>query len=196
MRHVHLVGPGGVGKTSTGRALARQLGWCFFDLDETFLARLGSIDACIEHSGLVAYARRNVGLYCRERARLPDDAVIALSSGFMLPRVSRPSHGALLDDIADDPLTRLLLPSFEVEPCVAEVVRRQLAKPWLSTDARREEDKIRRRLPLHLSLPCRRIASVGSVEETAGRLLDDLAPALERSISPPDRPRRPAEPLP
>lgn len=42
---LHLIGPGGAGKTTVGPYLARRLGWQFVDLDERFMSREGSIDA-------------------------------------------------------------------------------------------------------------------------------------------------------
>jgi hypothetical protein len=38
-----LAGPGGAGKTTIGRLVARRLGVPFFDLDEQFVARYGDI---------------------------------------------------------------------------------------------------------------------------------------------------------
>lgn len=38
---IHLVGPGGAGKSTVGVALARRLGVAFLDLDEQFKARAG-----------------------------------------------------------------------------------------------------------------------------------------------------------
>lgn len=40
---IHLVGPGGAGKSTVGHALARRLGVAFIDLDEEFKARTGDI---------------------------------------------------------------------------------------------------------------------------------------------------------
>jgi len=42
---LHLIGPGGAGKTTVGPHLARRLGWQFVDLDERFMSREGSIGA-------------------------------------------------------------------------------------------------------------------------------------------------------
>ena len=47
MARIFLIGPGGVGKTTAGAELARQLGCAFVDLDQQFMARVGQIDAVI-----------------------------------------------------------------------------------------------------------------------------------------------------
>ncbi|CAN7177148.1 hypothetical protein LJR084_000380 [Variovorax sp. LjRoot84] len=47
---VHLVGPGGAGKTSVGISLAGRLGWHFVDLDQCFMACEGDITAASRHT--------------------------------------------------------------------------------------------------------------------------------------------------
>lgn len=77
---IHIVGPGGAGKTTTGDLLAERLGVAFVDLDERFLATITDIGAYIEEHG---YAARNVELYSQLAALLSGDEVVALSFGFM-----------------------------------------------------------------------------------------------------------------
>jgi len=67
---VHLVGPGGSGKTSAGPLLAHWLGSQFLNLDERFISCEGSIGASIEASGYRGYARRNIAAY-RARSSTP-----------------------------------------------------------------------------------------------------------------------------
>ncbi|MDM0011128.1 shikimate kinase [Variovorax sp. J22P168] len=77
-RLLHLVGPGGAGKTTVGPVLARRLGWSFIDLDERFLGRHGDIAGCIETHGHARYARRNLALYFDIQRSLATPAVLAL----------------------------------------------------------------------------------------------------------------------
>lgn len=80
---LHLVGPGGAGKTSVGPILARRLGWQFVDLDECFISCEESIAASIEASGYRGYAKRNIAVYREVRCSLASCTVLALSSGFL-----------------------------------------------------------------------------------------------------------------
>ncbi len=108
---VHLIGPGGAGKTTTGRLLAGVTGQPFVDLDEEYLKRR-SIDEDIDTEGYEYYARTNVDLYI-EISRLADNAVIALSSGFMLyAHHIHPGVEAIHACLLASPSTVLLLPSF------------------------------------------------------------------------------------
>jgi shikimate kinase len=53
---IHLVGPGGAGKTTTGAALVDQLDIPFVDLDAEFAARFGDVSAYLDTHGYDAYA--------------------------------------------------------------------------------------------------------------------------------------------
>jgi hypothetical protein len=54
--------------------------------------------------------------------------------------------------IAESSTTFVLLPSLDLETCVAEVVRRQVHRP-LGLVASREEAKIRERFAIYMALP-------------------------------------------
>ncbi|MGJ7609915.1 MULTISPECIES: shikimate kinase [unclassified Variovorax] len=165
---VHLVGPGGAGKSSAGPLLAQRLGWQFVDLDERFMSREGSIGASIEASGYRGYAKRNVAVYRAVRHSLAVPSVLALSSGFLTyPDEIDAEYPALLRSIEADPLTALLLPAFELEACVEIIVRRQLSRPYLSGNRASEERRIRERFPKLMALRCTRFRSDAPPEETA-----------------------------
>jgi len=159
-RLLHLIGPGGAGKTTIGAMLADKLGWQFIDLDERFMAAQGDISSFIQHHGYQRYARCNVELYTTLTSSLLHDTVLALSSGFMTyDQNLLPTYPALLRTIEHDPLTTLLLPSFELEACVEITVRRQLSRPWLAGNGQQEERKIRQRFPMLRALGCRQFES-------------------------------------
>ena len=93
---IRLVGPGGAGKTTAGQALANRLGIPFVDLDEQFGIRIGDISAYLTAYGYEAYANRNVQLYLDIRDSFSEEAVLALSSGFMtyeVPNGQAPRRG-------------------------------------------------------------------------------------------------------
>jgi shikimate kinase len=161
---VHLAGPGGAGKSTVGPPLAERLGVPFFDLDRLFERRFGNISAFITLRGYHEYVRHNVETYRALVARAPADGVVALSSGFM-------TYAA--DEIRGSS-TFVLLPSLDRERCVAETVRRQLARPF-ARSREREERVIRERFEIYMSLPWRKIETMRSTSAIVEDLVDLLA---------------------
>src|SRR5690242_20598644 len=79
-RVIHLVGPGGAGKTTAGAALADRLDVPFVDLDAEFAARFGDVSSYIDTHGYDAYAAENVRLYSALSSVREPFRVVALSS--------------------------------------------------------------------------------------------------------------------
>jgi shikimate kinase len=173
-RVIHLVGPGGAGKSTVGHALARRQGVAFIDLDEEFKAHAGDITTYLNANGYHTYARQNVRLYMETLGALQEEAVIALSSGFMTydPDIHA-EYLALRGRIATNPTTFVLLPSLDYEVCVRETVRRQLTRPF-SRSAEREEEVIRHRFEAYEQLPATKIATIGPTDAVVDRLLVHL----------------------
>jgi shikimate kinase len=170
---IRLVGPGGAGKTTAGMLLARRLGVTFVDLDEEFVARVGDISAYLDVHGYDAYAERNVDVYLTAAALAAPQAVLALSSGFMTYRLDiHRAYASCRRKIALSPTTFVLLPSLDLEACVAETVRRQISRPFART-AEREEQVIRARFPAYVAVPARKVETMRPVPE----VVDELAGA-------------------
>lgn len=170
---LHLVGPGGAGKTSVGPFLAQYLGWQFVDLDGLFMSCEGSISAYINDAGYVGYARRNVEIYEQKKAALAVSTVFALSSGFMTyPVETGPRYQALREAIEMDSLTALLLPSFTLESCVNMIVQRQLSQHYLAGNKENEERRIRARFSTFMSLRCARFRSDATPDQIASQIED------------------------
>ena len=130
---IQLVGPGGAGKTTAGAALAVRLGVPFVDLDVEFAAGNGNISAYIDAHGYEAYASRNVSVYSALMGHLGRPHVVALSSGFMTYGDDvHTGYARWRQRIASSRSTFVLLPSLDLEACVAETVRRQLLPPLRS----------------------------------------------------------------
>ena len=155
-----LIGPGGAGKSTAGALLADVLNIPFVDLDCRFTERLGDIGEYIARFGYDAYATANVETY---RSLLSDDPkprVLALSSGFMTyAPVIHSDYARLRRDVIQHPTTFVLIPSLDLEMCVAETVRRQMSRPF-ARSAKREEAVIRERFPLYVGLPARKIETM------------------------------------
>src|SRR5688572_30229936 len=169
---IHLVGPGGAGKSTVGALLALRLQLAFFDLDLRFRERAGDISEYIDRHGYRAYARENVETYrsCRATA---DCGVTALSSGFLTyPERIHPEYQALRAELASSASTFVLLPSFDAEVCVAETVRRQMTRPFRRSRDR-EEAVIRERYSIYSIVPAAKVETMRPldvvVEDIASR---------------------------
>lgn len=91
---IFLVGFMGAGKTTVGRALARQLRWDFFDLDDLIEGRMGkSVQAIFAESGESEFRRLESEAIqsCREMVR----TVVALGGGAYVSEENRGSLGLI-----------------------------------------------------------------------------------------------------
>ena len=171
LRLIRLVGPGGAGKSTAGALLAQRLGVAFVDLDEEFIATVGDISLFLDAHGYDAYAERNVRVYLAVAAVAGREAVLALSSGFMAyPPGIHPEYESCRRAIASSPSTAVLLPSLDFTACVAEIVRRQLIRPF-ARSAEREEEVIRARFPIYANIPARKVETMRPVHEVVDELM-------------------------
>jgi len=175
---IHLIGPGGAGKSTVGRVLAERLDVPFHDLDQAFVQRLGDISVYIDRDGYEAYARENVETYRQLRPLGETSCVLALSSGLMTYVESvHPEYQQLRREVEMSEATFVLLPSLKVDDCVREIVRRQLTRPF-ARSATAEEAVIRGRFAIHIGLKARKVETMRSPVETAEEILFNLPPNI------------------
>ena len=188
---IRLVGPGGSGKTTAGALLAQRLGVKFVDLDDQFLADVGDISAYLNTQGYDAYAERNVSTYAEIITAIDEHAVLVLSSGFMTYQLDiHPEYARFRRDIAASPSTFVLLPALECEACVAEIVRRQVIRPF-ARSPEREEQVIRARFPIYMSIPARKVETMRPVGDVVDTLVAAVAaqPFVAANATPASRRR-------
>src|SRR5262245_50812366 len=143
----------------------------FVDLDQRFRARSGDIGDFIERFGYRGYARENVDTYDAVVREGSGRFVAALSSGFMTyPMDIHPRYARLRQCIEESPTTFVLIPSLDSETCVAETVRRQLARPF-ARSAATEEAVIRERFPIYVGLRARKVATMRPLAAIVTELL-------------------------
>jgi hypothetical protein len=157
------------------------------DLDQQFTVGVGGISDCIDSRGYEAYAMRNGDVYCELAREVGRRRVLALSSGFMTcPLAIHPQYGRCREEIVRSATTMVLVPSFELETCVAETVRRQMTRPFARTAAN-EEVAIREQLGTYVAIPVRGVETMRPVDEVCDELLGALAAPIvpDRSGLPP-----------
>jgi shikimate kinase len=172
---VQLVGPGGAGKSTIGALVAERLEVTFLDLDRHLAARVGDISEYIDRDGYDVYARENIETYYslfRGKNRL---GVVALSSGFMTyARDIHPEYSRVRRALEQHPNTFVLLPSFDRDVCMAETVRRQLARPFGRSSVK-EEAVIRARFEIYMAMPMRKIETMRPVAAAVDEIVAALA---------------------
>lgn len=153
-------GPGGAGKSTIGALLAARLEVAFVDLDRHLAGRVGNISEYIGRHGYYNYARENVETYCSLFRAAIRPGVIALSSGFLTyPPDIHSEYSRVRRELEQHPNTFVLLPSLDRDVCVAETIRRQIARPF-GRFSSNEEAVIRARFEIYMSLPVRRIETM------------------------------------
>jgi shikimate kinase len=172
---IRLVGPGGAGKSTIGAPLAARLEVAFVDLDRHLAGRIGDISEYIGRHGYDAYARENVETYCSLFRGEFGRGVAALSSGFMTYACDiHPEYSRVRRELEQHPNTFVLLPSFDRDVCVAETVRRQIARPFGRPSAK-EEAVIRVRFEIYMSLPVRKIETMRPVAAVVAEIVAALS---------------------
>lgn len=169
-----MVGPGGAGKSTIGALLAESLQVPFIDLDRNLAGRVGDISEYIGRHGYDVYARENIETYCSILRGKSGPGVVALSSGFMTyGRDIHPEYARVRREIEQHATTFVLLPSLDRHVCVAETVRRQIARPF-GRSAVEEEAVIQERFDIYMAMPMRKIETMRPVAAA----VDEIVAAL------------------
>lgn len=142
-----LLGPGGVGKSTLGAALAKRLGWHLIDLDQLFCFAIGMIGTVIAEKGYEHYRAENLALAERCMEGLDQPVVLVSSSGFLAgPEGSDDLRRARLLVRRFYGLT--LLPSLDLEEATDIVVARQVGRGF-GFEKAAEDVKFRQRLQIY-----------------------------------------------
>ncbi len=125
---IFIIGPGGVGKTTCGKILAKLLNYNFIDLDQEFYNQIENIGTYLDKYGYEKYCYANSKLFFALVKQQTDNFVFVLSSGFLvhedLPELAL-KHAEALKQLGT---SILLLPSESLEESVGIVIKRQLSR--------------------------------------------------------------------
>jgi shikimate kinase len=125
---IFIIGPGGVGKSSSGVILAELLGYKFIDLDAEFCGRIGNIGEYIRAKSYEDYCRQNSELFYLLLGENLDNYVFVLSSGFLVHENMGPLTKKHRETLKKVGTTILLIPSKSLKTSTETVVARQLSR--------------------------------------------------------------------
>jgi len=170
---IFIIGPGGVGKTTSGKILANLLSYKFIDLDEAFCNQIENVSSFISNKGYEKYCYDNSKLFFKILNDLKNDFVFVLSSGFLV-------HEGLGDlvtkhkqTLKENGISVLLLPSKSVDESTDIIVKRQLARGF-GLREKRERKKFTQRFPEYLKLGDIQIFSYDKPEFIAEQIKSNL----------------------
>lgn len=167
-----LIGPGGVGKSTLGKALAARLGWELIDLDLVFCDRLAIIGDFIATHGYGAYHAANLALAETLVAGIGTPTIFVTASGFLVaPPESEDFRRA--STLVGKGYAIRLLPSDDIDIATELVVDRQLQRGFGFNRAD-ETEKFRTRFALYRPL--------GDLQIGTARPADEIAARLERVL--------------
>lgn len=175
--NIFLIGPGGVGKSTLGAALAALSGWPLIDLDLEFCARIEIIGPYIARHGYPAYRAANLKLATRLVATLRRPSVFVTSSGFLAAAAHSADHHAARA-LLHTGYSINLLPSLDLESATEIVVARQLLRGF-GFERDTETSKFQARFAIYLDQGDMRLVSSTMNQAAARAVMDALGlPAI------------------
>lgn len=163
---IFLLGPGGVGKSTLGRALVAKLGWRLIDLDLVFCDEIGNIGAFIVDHGYARYRSENLALAQRLVAGLSGPCVFVTSSGFLAEAVDR----KVAEELIGGGFGIVLLPSLDIKAATDLVVERQMAR-GLGAVRELEGPKFRKRYRIYWEAGDMQVISISHPDKIAAEII-------------------------
>jgi shikimate kinase len=145
--HTFLIGPGGVGKSTLGAAIAPRLNRPLVDLDLEFCDRIGTIGPYIAAEGYPAYRQANLDLALQLVGALSEPSIFVTASGFLAAEPQSDDYRAASALIATG-YAITLLPTLDLARATDIVVERQMRRGF-TFDRAGETEKFRHRFYLY-----------------------------------------------
>lgn len=168
-----IIGPGGVGKTTSGKLLAKIIGYNFIDLDEEFCKKIENISQYLKKHSYREYAQTNSTLFFKILHCLKQHSVFVLSSGFLVHEGMNDLISEHKKVLKDNGISILLLPTKDVLLGAEVIVRRQLKRGY-GLNKKREMKKYIKRFGEYSGLGDIQIFSYSSPEIIAKKIFFKL----------------------
>lgn len=167
---IFIIGPGGVGKSTSGKILAEKLKFNLIDLDLVFCEQIKIVGTYIQDKGYKSYCEENSKLFYQLLENINCDTVFILSSGFLIHEGLAEKHHETLKERG---ISILLLPSNSIEESANIVVERQLQRGF-GLQKESERQKFIDRYPKYLGKGDITIFSTDNPQEIANHMKEEL----------------------
>jgi shikimate kinase len=147
---IFIVGPGGAGKSTTGKLLSERLNYQFVDVDLVFCERIRQIPDHVREFGYKSYCETNSALVDQLLGEYRTQTVMSMPSGFLVHEDSPELVAKHLAVLSQNGLSVLLLPSKNLAETTEIIVERQLSRGFSDMTEAREKEVILRRFPRYL----------------------------------------------
>ena len=174
---VFLIGPGGVGKTTTGKHLSDRIGYDFVDLDEYFCSEVANIRNFISDFGYREYVIMNSRCFNDVINKCRSNTVISLSSGFLIFEEADEVVEANREYIRRLGVAVLLVPSLDHQKAADIVAKRQVGRGFGLNEAE-ERKKFLERIKIYEGFSKHTALSGGCPADT----VDQIAQMLDFNI--------------
>lgn len=174
---IFLIGPGGVGKSTTGKILAQLLETSFIDLDQIFCDKIDLVGNFIDKNGYEKYCQKNSQLFF-EIIKNQDNFVMALSSGFLVHEEC-PDLAKIHQDAIKEGISVLLLPSRSLKISQEIIIPRQLQRSF-GLKAPREKEKLEKRFYRYQQFGDLQIFSKQAPEKIAQKIFKNIKYELQK----------------
>lgn len=143
-----MIGPGGVGKTTTAKYLAPRLGYDCIDLDDYFCERIENIRVFIANYGYREYVIANARCFREIVQNCKCNTVISLSSGFLIIEEAAEVVEANREAVQRLGTTVLLTPSHDSQKA-ADIVAKRQSERGLGLNEPQERQKFLARMQVY-----------------------------------------------
>ncbi|MEX0918159.1 MAG: shikimate kinase [Candidatus Paceibacterota bacterium] len=170
--NIFFVGPASVGKSTTGKLLAKRLNFKFVDVDKEFCKRIALIPDFVKLHGYTEYCETNSILVDELLNEHPTSTIFATPSGFLVHEQSPHLVKKHLELISRF-ISVLLLPGKDPQEYVDLIVQRQLNR-WTDCDEENERNRFLSRFEKYKRYGDIKVYSVEKSEVIVSKIIKQL----------------------